>query len=271
MGAGVGYVDPKRFAPSDWGSPLTFVAAGFVIFVAYEGFELIANSAADVKDPSKTLPRAYNGSVLLVIGLYLLVALVTVGTVPEAQIAVVKDYALAEAAKPALGQVGFTVVAVSALLATFSAINASLYGNARLGFTLAVDGELPPVLERKVWNQPVSGVLVVAGLSLLMANLIDLTSIAIIGSAGFLLIFAAANAAGVKLAKETGGNRWISLAGCLACLASLVTLLIHTARDNINALWVFLAFIVFSAGFELTYGRLRRGPIRINGKSNHGS
>ncbi len=263
MAAGVGYVDPKRFSPSEWGSPLTFVAAGFVIFVAYEGFELIANSAADVKNPAKTLPRAYNGSVLLVIGLYLLVALVTVGTVPEDRIAEVKDYALAEAARPALGQVGFVVVAIAALLATFSAINASLYGNARLGFVLAKDGELPRVLKRKAWNQPVWGVLVVAGLSLLMANLVDLTSIAIIGSAGFLLIFAAANAAGVKLAKETGGNRWVSLAGCLACLASLCTLLVHTAKDNIQALWVFASFIAFSAVFELTYGRLRRGPLRL--------
>ncbi|MGJ8632567.1 MAG: hypothetical protein ACSHX7_01500 [Luteolibacter sp.] len=32
---------------------------GIVIFVAYEGFELIANAAEDARDPEKTLPRAF--------------------------------------------------------------------------------------------------------------------------------------------------------------------------------------------------------------------
>lgn len=97
-----------------------------VIFVAYEGFELIANSAEEIKDPARNLPRAYYASVVLVIILYVVIAFVTVGTVPEDQLLTAKDYALAVAAKPALGQVGFTIVAVAALLATFSAINATI-------------------------------------------------------------------------------------------------------------------------------------------------
>jgi len=62
-------------------------------------------------------------------------------------IALAKDYALAEAAKPALGHAGFTMVAVAALLAIFSAINATIYGNARLGYTLARDtsGSMMPM------------------------------------------------------------------------------------------------------------------------------
>ncbi len=50
------------------------------------------------------------------------------------------SYALAVAAEPALGTAGFVVVAVAALLATLSAINATIYGNARLGYVLAKDG-----------------------------------------------------------------------------------------------------------------------------------
>jgi hypothetical protein len=208
--SGARYVDVPRVSPENWSDPLSLIAAGMVIFVAYEGFELISNTAQEVTDPERTLPRAFFGSVIFVIILYILVALVTVGTVSPDKIAEAKDYVLAEAAKPALGHIGFTLVAVAALLATFSAINATIYGNARLGFSLAKDGELPEFLERKVWARPVYGVLLTAGLSLLLANLVDLTAIAIMGSAGFLIIFAAVNAANVKLAAETGGNRFIS-------------------------------------------------------------
>lgn len=179
--AGLFYVNLEHMSPKTWG--------GMVIFVAYEGFELISNTAQDVKNPKRTLPLAFYSSVLFVIILYILVSLVTVGTVTLDIIVKAKDYALAEASKPALGHFGFTLVAITALLATFSAINATIYGNARLGFVLAKDGELPDIFMRKAWSKPVWGVLLVGGLSLLLANLFNLTAIAILGSGGFLLIF----------------------------------------------------------------------------------
>jgi len=166
-----------------------------IIFVAYEGFELIANTARDVRNVARTLPRAYFTAVGFVIGLYVLVSLVTVGNLAVDKIVAAKDYALAEAARPFLGQAGFTLIAVAAMLSTASAINATLYGAARLSYCIARDGELPAALERKVWSEPVSGLLITAALTLLVANAFDLTSIATLGSAGFLLIFATVNAA----------------------------------------------------------------------------
>jgi hypothetical protein len=186
-----------------------------------------------------------------------------VGSVSPDTIAKAKDYVLAEAARPALGHIGFTLVAIAALLATFSAINATIYGNARLGFSLAKDGELPEFLERKVWARPVYGVLLTAGLSLLLANLVDLTAIAIMGSAGFLIIFAAVNAANVKLAAETGGNRFISSLGFLACVGALAALMYHTAADNAHALWVVLGMVVVSFLFELVYPWISGRKLRI--------
>jgi len=263
IGAGIPFLDAARFAPASWGSPPSILAGGLTIFVAYEGFELIANTSDDVKKPSRTLPRAFYGSVGLVLILYVAVALVTVGTLPPERIAEVKDYALAEAARPALGQLGFTLVALSALLATFSAINATLYGSARLGFALAKDGEMPEMLEKRAWNEPVAGVLLAGGLSLLMANLVDLRSISMIASAGFLLVFAATNAAAARLARDTGGNPWISGVAGLACFGALVTLLADTFRSNRPAVWAFLGLLGFAFLFELTYGRVRRKPLAL--------
>ncbi len=261
--SGASYVDTGRLNPDHWGTPFSIVSAGMVIFVAYEGFELIANSAGEIREPRRNLPRAFYISVLLVILLYVLIALVTVGTVPESRIAAARDYALAEAARPALGNAGFTLVAVSALLATFSAINATIYGNARLGYTLAMEGELPDILDHRAWNEPVWGVLVTGGLSLLMANLIDLNAIAIIGSASFLLVFAVTNMAAARLAPRTGGSRALAVTAGLACLAALAVLLTQTWQSSPRALWVFFSFIAAALAFELTYGRLRRKPFAI--------
>jgi hypothetical protein len=118
------------------------LAGAMIIFLAYEGFELIANTAGDVREPDRTLPRAYYSAVGFVILLYVMVAAVTVGNLPVAQIVDAKDYALAEAARPFLGSFGYLLITVAALLSTLSAINATLYGAARLSYTIAKDGEL---------------------------------------------------------------------------------------------------------------------------------
>ncbi len=249
--AGFGHIDTARIAPSNWESPISLAVGGMVIFVAYEGFELIANAAEDIKSPAKTLPRAFYLCVGIVILLYVLVAMVTVGSITPDQIKKASDYALAEAARPSLGHVGFVIVSIAALLATGSAINATIYGNARLGYTLAKDRELPKPLARKVWSRPISGVLITTVLSLLLANLINIQSIAILGSAGFLLIFSAVNAACFKLASHIKANRIIAGAACLASTAALIVLLWRTYRDTPKDLLVFGGLIAIALVVEL--------------------
>lgn len=72
---------------SHWPKVFSLLTGGMVIFVAYEGFELIANSVADLRNPEKNIARAYFGSVGLVVLLYFLIAVVTVGSLPFAKIA----------------------------------------------------------------------------------------------------------------------------------------------------------------------------------------
>ena len=161
------------------------IAGGMIIFLAYEGFELIANTAKDVSNASNTLPRAFDSSVGIVIILYVLIAIVTVGTPPVDKIVAAKDYALAETARPSLGQARFILIAIAAMLSTASAINATVCGAARLSYVIAKDGELPRTLEKKSWGRPIEGLLITSGLTLLIANLADISSMATMGSADF--------------------------------------------------------------------------------------
>lgn len=261
IASGVAFIEPSRLAVSNWAPFSAVVPAGMIIFVAYEGFELIANSAEDIRNPEVNLPRAYYLSVGLVIALYVLVAILTVGVVPEDTIASAKDYVLAEAARPALGQFGFGLVGASAILATFSAINATIYGNARLGYILAKEKELPEIMKRKVWNQP-SGVIVVSIISLFMANFLDIQSISMIASAGFLLIFAVVNLSGCFLAGKIKASKVATITGCIVCIGALITLLWRSATDNPKACWAFFAFLAVAFLFETAMAKLSLSKIR---------
>ncbi|MFZ0613211.1 MAG: APC family permease [Desulfobacterales bacterium] len=253
---GLRSIQLQRLAPADWADPVALVAGGMIIFLAYEGFELIANTAQDVRAPHKTLPRAFYASVGFVIVLYVLVSLVTAGNLPTAQIVAAKDYALAAAAKPFLGNLGYTLIAVAALLSTASAINATLYGAARVSYIIARDGELPEFLERKIWNRPLEGLLLTTFLSLVLANFLDLASISMMGSAGFLLIFAAVNSANVRLHQKAGSRRWISVAGALACLAAFGVLVWRVGHDTPQKIWLLVFMLGASFVLELIYRRI---------------
>jgi hypothetical protein len=93
----------------------------------------------------------------------------------------------------------------------------------------------------------------------MIANTIDLTEIAIIGSAGFLLIFTLVNAAALKLAARTGGNRTLHLLALFLSAAALAVLLYHTWEENTRAVMIFGTFAGISVIFEALYGRWGRG------------
>ena len=229
-----------------------------IVFLAYEGFELIANAAEDVDDPGRTLTRAYYISVLFVIVLYVLVALVAVGSVPVAQLVDAKDYALAVAARPALGSAGFVLIGVAAMLSTASAINATLYGSARMTYTIAKARELPAELERPIWNQPLEGLFITAAGTLVLANVMDLQSISTMGSAGFLIIFAVVNLAEARTSKQRGSRPWISIVAALACAGALTALL---AKSSLGAAGVLAGMVAVSFGIEATFRQVTRRGI----------
>jgi amino acid transporter len=259
---GLWSVESGRIAPSTWASFPQLIAGGMIIFLAYEGFELIANAARDVANPSSALPRAYYISVIFVIILYVLVSLVTVGNLSIGKIVAARDYALAESAKPFLGATGFMLIAIAALLSTGSAINATLYGAARISYVIAKDGELPDILERKIWHRPVEGLFITCGLALLVANLLNLSSISVMGSAGFLLIFSAVNASNMRLHRETKSGRWLSGIGVFACLSALAILVWQRVKTAPNELWVLVVMLLVSFAIEVVYKKIAGRVIR---------
>lgn len=243
-----------QLAATNWETPINILTGGMVIFVAYEGFELIANAAPDIKNPKKNIPKAYFISVLFVIALYIIIAIITIGSLPFGDIAKAQDYVLAEAAKPILGKVGFTIITVAALISTFSAINASLYGGSRVSYELAEDDELPHELTNTLWNQPI-GLAITAVLTLIIANTLNLESISMAGSVGFLLIFAMVNYVAFKKSSEIKGNKVITLVATLLCLVALVVLIVQQAESNLKGVLIAVGIVFGSFLIEFIYKR----------------
>ena len=247
-----GNTNLNQLAISNWETPLKLLTGGMVIFVAYEGFELIANATPDIENPKINIPKAYYYTVIFVIILYVVIAIITVGSLPFSKIATAEDYVLAEAAKPMLGKIGFTIITIAALISTFSAINASLYGGSRVSYEIAEDDELPHELTSKLWNHPV-GLLITAVLTLIIANTLNLESISTAGSVGFLLIFAMVNYVGFKLSKEVKGTKIIPIMGFLLSLTATIVLIIQQYSSNKTGVLIAIGIILFCFIIEYIY------------------
>jgi amino acid transporter len=269
IAVGIGSIKILQLKPSTWSHPLQLISGGMIIFLAYEGFELIANTAGDVKNPGRTLPRAYYTAVGFVIALYVFISMVAVGNLPVARIVGAKDYALAVAAQPFLGSFGFILIAIAALLSTSSAINATIYGASRISYIIAKEGELPEGLEKKIWDRPIEGLLITSALTLVVANLFDLSSISMMGSSGFLFIFMAVNVSNFKLHKKTASRRSISALGAIMCLVALGLLILQAVKESPKNIFIVLLIFGLSFAVEGLYqkftGRMIR-PFFRNGK-----
>lgn len=233
----------EQLSPKNWKNPILILSGGMVIFVAYEGFELIANSISDLKNKEKNIEKAYFGAVGFVVILYVLIAIVTVGALPFKEIANAQDYVLAKTAEPTLGHIGFTIITITALISTFSAINATILGSGRVNYDIAKDQELPKYFCHKFWGKPI-GLLITAILSIALVNLFNLQSISTAGSAGFLLIFAIVNFIGYKKHKLLASKKWIHIVASTLCIIAFVTLIVQQFSDNKMGVLTALGIIV---------------------------
>ena len=238
----------EQLKPQYWTDPISIVTGGLIIFLAYEGFELISNASKDVENPS-VLPKAFYSSVIFVIFLYVSIAIVTLGNVSFEVAKKASDYVLAIAAKPSLGEFGFILIGIAALLSTASAINATIYGAGRVGYLVAKLGEIPKTFEEKVKNG-YEGMIIIGLLGVIFAISFNVENISVAGSLGFLIVFSLVNLANYKLYKETNSNRIIPLIGFLLTSISALILIgynfVHNPSNLGNSAIAILGVILFT-------------------------
>ncbi len=239
----------------------TFYAAS-VLFLSYMGFGLITNASENMENPEKNVPRAIYISIAIVSFVYISVAVVALGNLGVEGLIRAKEYALAEAARPFLGEMGFVLVAIGALFSTSSAINATLYGGANVAYVLAKKGYLPKVFERKVWFDEPEGLYVTAFLSLFFTLFFDLSGISSLISFTFLALYIFVIASHYRLRREAGGNSAIILFNFVVILAVLFTLLSYQWNQNRQSFYASIVIAVMAVVVEFIYRKISGRRIR---------
>lgn len=244
---------------------MNIIQCSAIVFIAYEGFGLVTNAAGDMKNPKVILPKALYLSVGITILIYVAIAATVIGNLPVEQVVEAKDHALAAAAEPFLGQVGFTIVTIAALFSISSAINATLYGAANVSYIIASEGALPYNFNRKIWQTSKEGLFITAGLVILLANVADLGNIALAGSSVFLIIYGLVNVGHLRLIDKTGANAFIVWCAILGCAISFGFLLYRGFTQNMTIIVLLGSLIIFSFLLEWLYKLISgRGDLMFN-------
>ena len=115
--------------------------------------------------------------------------------------------AIAVAAEPVLGRVGFWLMGVTALFATSGATNAGLYPAAGLGEHLASTQQWPPLMGRSFAGRVPWALLITSAAAIVLAVGFDLTAIASIGSAVALTVFAMVSAGHLRVPPRPSPRR----------------------------------------------------------------
>lgn len=241
--------------------PRILYGAG-IVFLAFEGFSLITNAAEDMADVKRTLPRALFLSIGITLVVYVLVVLATLGNLAVPKIVEAKEYALAAAAEPFLGRIGFTFIAVAALFSTSSAINATLYGGANVSYQIARDGWLPDAFDRRIWHRAGEGLFITSALVIVAVLLLPLEEIAMLGSAIFLIIYTAVTAGHLRLYRSTGAKPAVLITAIVFGVATFAVLMVYEWEHNRLVLYILAALALFSAGLEALYRRITRRDMR---------
>lgn len=219
------------------------VSSVALTFFAYLGFSVITFAAGDMRDPSRELPQAMYRALGVTTILYLLIAISVFGTLTVAEVVEHGETAIAEAARPTLGDAGFVMMAIAALLATSSSVNATIYASGGLTASLAEIGQFPTFFGRGSRLGRHAGLLITAGIVLVVANLVNLSAIASVGSATALVVFLLVGVAGYRRRAETGANAGIVLAAVGLTAVVLAFFAVDTFR---NAPETFAAIVVLT-------------------------
>jgi len=245
----------KPFNPNGWGAVASTAATVYVSFI---GFEVIATSAEEIKNPGRNLPLSMIASVLTPMIFYVLVMLVSTGVLPVAELAG-SNIPVADVASKYLGTIGALMMVIGAVLATVSSANASILSAARVNFAMGRDKILTEWLNKvhDKFRTPFRAILITGVVILLLIGIgVGIETLADVASFLYLVTYALVHIA-VIVMRRAGPedydpdfklSSWayplIPLLGSVSCLVILaqmrpLVLLIGGSIILVGILWYF--------------------------------
>ncbi len=255
----------KPFFPNGFSG---VVMAMGLTFIAFEGYDLIATVAEEIKSPEKTIPRATMISLAVTVVIYLLILVVCIGAIrPETGtswqfLGRYQETAIAKAAENFMPFFGIALIIFGGLLSTISALNATILASSRVAFSMSRDKMLPLSLCRihPDYRTPHLAIAVTGVIVLAIALLFPIHVIGSAASVMFLLTFALVNLSLIALRRkfpELKGGFRVPLYPVTPIAAIVLNLVLAIYQFNFDArawyitiVWVIVGLFIYFMHFE---------------------
>ena len=213
VGIGTAIMDPARltnfqpFLPNGWEKLL--ITMGFT-YVAFEGFEVIAQAGDETIEPRRNLPKAMMYSIVIVMFTYVGVAfasIVAVKDVGQPAWIWIGNYGgkgFGEAISRLIPSYGSILVTITVICAATSALNATIYSATRASYALGRDRMLPAILSRLHPKSriPYMALLFTGGLVIVVAAFLPTIDVASSASMMFLFLFFLVNLCVIRIRRQ---------------------------------------------------------------------
>ncbi|WP_024791305.1 APC family permease [Lebetimonas sp. JS032] len=224
---------------------LNILMVSSVTFVAYEGFQLIINGVKDMEEPDKNIPRAIYSAIFIVSMIYFIIALASVLSIDKNELIRNKEAALAVGMKSIVGEWGGALVIFSAILATTSAINSTLFGSSRQLARIADDGYMPKILSFRKGTIPSYSIVTMAFVASLLIIIGNLRLILEFGSITFLLVSFLMSLANFKIKDKTNSSLIVTLISMAGLFIGGVFIFYYEYKINkIELVFVFSLYVI---------------------------
>ncbi|MAM93272.1 APC family permease [Parvibaculum sp.] len=228
-----------------------FLAGVALAILAYKGFTTITNSGGEVVDPHKNVGRAIMISLAICVVVYLLVAFGVGSTLSIEEIVGAKDYALAEAARPAVGEYGVWFTVAIAVIATASGLLASVFAVSRM-LAMLTEMEIIPHSHFGMPGDIQKHTLVyTVVLAAALAAFFDLSRIASLGAIFYLVMDIAIHWGVLRyLRDDVGAKAWVLVSAIVLDAAALAAFLVIKGRADLTIVVIAVVAIAVIFVFE---------------------
>ncbi|WP_100182337.1 amino acid permease [Candidatus Nitrosotenuis aquarius] len=258
--------------PSNFSDFFPHGISGLVIamgltFIAFEGYEVIAQTGNELKNPKKNIPRAIFISLFVVIAIYILFTFSFIGGLSSDKVGQPSwefigsfgELGILEAAKNFM-PFGAMIVLAGGFVSTLAALNATTYSSSRVSYAMGTHYNLPHFFGKihPKYKTPAISTIASGIIMLVMALSLDLTGLAIAASVMFLFLFAQVNYAAITIRRLYGKKLDYSFKtpffpiiptlGILSAIGLSVYLLFTEPVSWVIAIiWIVSGFIIYKS------------------------
>jgi len=241
------------------GQDSIIIAMG-VMFIAYEGYEICAQTGEEAKNPHETIPRAIFLSMTALVLTYLLVigtVILAVGAGDNSVLVKGGEHGLLDAAGILIPVVGFPLLTIAMLFGAAATLNATIYSSSRVSLALARDRSLPRKL-LKIHSQhrtPHYAIWMTGALIIFFAVFLPFQDIIASADILFLLLFTVVNYSVYKLRREHGDQAFpfrtpffplLPILGLVTKAFLAIFLFIYSPTAWLVALiWITLGLVIY--------------------------